>query len=335
MALDTNTFTEYATNGTKQIREDLAKQIYNVDPYRTPLLNMAKKARATNTYHEWTVDVIPAQNTGNAQLDGDALTADQLYAAGRMGNYTQISRKVCEISGTMQAVNTVGKFGTMGYQLLKASKALKRDMEGILTANAAQNAGAAGTARVSGGITSYLTVNNVFQSGGSPAGANPSGVVAAGNSINFGNGTTARTDNSTTSAITETNVRTLALNVYKNSGDSIEYLLCSPANKQNISAFTGPAGTRFNQIVDKRFATAIDVYESDFGPTKVVPDIFLARSKDVFAVNPEYVGVAYLRPFQTVPVAKDSDADRKAIVVEYCLEVRNERALGGIFDTTG
>jgi len=334
MSVPTNTNTEYATNGTKQIREDLAKQIYNVDPYRTPVLNMAKKARATNTFHEWTVDVIPAQ-ASNAQLDGDDATADQLYSAGRLGNYTQISRKVVQISGTEQAVNTVGKFGSMGYQLLKASKAVKRDMEFGLTNNAAQNAGAAGTARVSAGLPAWITVNTVKQTGGSPAGADPTGVTAAGNSINFGNGSTARTDNSTTSAVTESNLRTLALNVYKNSAETIEYLVCSPANKQNISAFTGPAGTRFNQITDKRFATAIDVYESDFGPIKIVPDIFQARSKDIFAVNPEYVGVAYLRPFATVPLSKTGDSDRKMLIVEYCLEVRNERALGGIFDTTG
>ena len=146
----------------------------------------------------------------------------------------------------------------MGYQLLKASKALKRDMEGILTANAARAAGSASVARVSGGITSYLTANPVFNSGGAPAGANPTGVTAAGNAINFGNGTTARTDSGTAVAITEANVRSAVLNTFKNSGEVPEYCLLSAANKQNVSAFTGPAGTRFNQIKDKRFATAID-----------------------------------------------------------------------------
>lgn len=76
-------------------------------------------------------------------------------------------------------------------------------------------------------------------------------------------------------------------------------------------------------------------YETDFGPVKMIPDLWLARSKDVFLVNPEYVGVAYLRPFATVPLSKTGDSDRKMLIVEYALEVRNERAIGAIFDTTG
>lgn len=335
MSVPTNTYTEFASNATKQIREDLSPKIYNVDPYKTPVLNMAKKAKATNTFHEWTVDVIPAQGS-NAQIAGDDAAADQLYAAGRLGNYTQISRKVVQIDGSLQATNTVGKFGSMGYQLLKASKALKRDMEYGLTNNAASAVGAAGTARVSGGLPAWLTVNTVHQTGGSPnSGADPSGVTAAGNSINFGNGTTARTDDSSTAALTETQVRTLALDVYKNSAETIEYLVMSPKNKQVVSTFTGPAGTRFNQIEDKVFHTAIDRYETDFGLIKVVPDIFLAQSGDCYAINPQYLRVAFLRPFETVPLAKTGDADRKMLIVEYTLEVGNEKAEGGIFDTTG
>jgi len=49
MAVPSNTVQTYTASS--QTREDLAKQIYNVDPYQTPLLNMAKKAKATNTYH--------------------------------------------------------------------------------------------------------------------------------------------------------------------------------------------------------------------------------------------------------------------------------------------
>jgi len=47
------------------------------------------------------------------------------------------------------------------------------------------------------------------------------------------------------------------------------------------------------------------------------------------------VRVAYLRPFQTVPLAKTGDADRKLLLVEYTLEVGNEKAVGAIFDTNG
>jgi hypothetical protein len=48
MTVPTNTFQVYTQ---VNIREDLINAIYNVDPFKTPLLNMAKKAEANQTYH--------------------------------------------------------------------------------------------------------------------------------------------------------------------------------------------------------------------------------------------------------------------------------------------
>lgn len=237
----------------------------------------------------------------------------------RLGNYTQICQKTIQISGTSQAVVAAGGSNKMGYQLLKKSKELKRDMEGILTNNAAKSAGSSSTARVSAGITSWLGTNTVFGAGG----ANPGSL----------NGTATRTDGTQT-ALTEAQVKSMAQKVFTNSGESPDYGLVSPANKQNISAFSGP-GTRFTQVEDKVLATAIDVYETDFGAIKLVPDIFLARSRDTFWINSQYVAIAYLRPFQTNPLAKTGDSDQKQLLVEWTLELGNEKAIGAIFDTNG
>jgi len=90
----------------------------------------------------------------------------------------------------------------------------------------------------------------VFQTGGSPSGADPSEGAPF-------NGTQPRTYNSAKVAITEAQVKTVLQKIYTSSGESPEYALCSPVNKQNISAFTGP-GTRFNQVEDKVLKTAVD-----------------------------------------------------------------------------
>lgn len=301
------------------IREDLGNKIMNVDPYKTPLLNMAKKSSAQQTYHEWNTDSLAAQNLSNAAVEGDNPTNITVAPTVRLGNYTQISQKTIQISGTSQAVVAAGGSNKMGYQLLKKSKELKRDMEGILTNNAAKVAGSSTTARVSAGITSWLGSNTVFGSGG----ANPAAL----------NGTNTRTDGTQT-ALTEAQVKTMAQKVYSSSGESPDYGLVSPTNKQNISAFSGP-GTRFTQVEDKVLATAIDVYETDFGPIKLVPDIFLARSRDTFWINSQYVSIAYLRPFQTNPLAKTGDSDQKQLLVEWTLELGNEKAIGAVFDTNG
>ena len=325
MTVPTNTYQVYTQTN---VREDLINAIYNVDPYKTPLLNMAKKTEANQTYHEWNIDGLAAQNLANAAVEGDVPTNQVVNPTGRQGNYCQISNKTIEISGTSQAVVAAGGTNKMGYQLLKKSKELKRDMEGILTANAAKAAGSSSTARITAGLPSFVLTNSTFGTGG----VAPTGVTTVGTST-FGNGTTTRT-NGTNAAITEAQVKTVLQKIYTASGESPEYALCSPVNKQNISAFTGP-GTRFIEVEDKVLQTAVDVYESDFGDVKIIPDIFLARSGDIYYINPNYIRVAYLRPFQTIPLAKIADADQKMLLVEWSLEVGNEHAHGANYDTTG
>jgi hypothetical protein len=328
MTVPTNTLQIYTQTN---IREDLIDAIYNVDPFKTPLFNMAKKAEARQTYHQWDIDALAAQNTANAAVEGDNPTNIALTPTAKVGNYTQISNKTIQISGTSQSVIAAGGSNKMGYQLLKKSKELKRDMEGILTLNQAAVVGTSSTARQLAGMPAWVATNDVFQN--SSSGAQPTGYSTIG-SENFYNGTTARTYNGTQTAVTEAQMKTVLQLVYTNSGESPEYCLLSPTNKQNVSAFTGP-GTRFIEVEDSTLMTKVDVYESDFGEVKMVPDIFLAKSHDMYFINPNYLRVAYLRPFQTIPLAKTGDSDQKMLLVEYTLEVGNEHAHGAIYDTTG
>lgn len=326
MSVPANTFQVYTQ---KNIREDLINAIYNVDPFKTPLLNMAKKDSAKQTNHEWDTDSLAAQNLNNAAVEGDDPVAQNLTPTARMGNYTQISTKTIQISGTTQAVVAAGGSNKMGYQLLKKSKELKRDMEGILTYNNAKSAGSSSAARIMAGLPCWLQNNVVFQTGGTPSGANPA-LAANG----WTDGSQTRVYNSVKVAVTEAMVKSALQKAYNASGDCPEYALVSSVNKQNISAFSGP-GTRFIEVEDKTLRTVVDVYESDFGDVKIIPDIFLANSGDIFFINPNYVRVAYLRPFQTIPLAKTGDSDKKELLVEYTLQMGNEHAHAAIFDTNG
>lgn len=321
MTVPSNTLQVYTQTN---IREDLIDAIYNVAPFKTPFFNMCKKAEAKQTYHEWDTDSLANQNLGNAAVEGDNPTNIALTPTVRLGNYTQISTKTIQISGTSQSVVAAGGSNKMGYQLLKKSKELKRDIEGILTNNAAKVAGSSSTARILAGWPAWCATNETFNA---TSGADPSEGTPF-------NGTQPRTYSSAQTAIAESAVKTVLQLIYKNSGESPEYGLMSPANKQNYSAFTGP-GTRFIEVEDSTLLTKVDMYESDFGEIKLIPDIFLSTSKNVMYVNPNYVRVAYLRPFQTIPLAKTGDSDQKMLLVEYTLEVGNELAQGTHYDTTG
>lgn len=318
MAAPTGTLLTYAQSN---IREDLIDLIYNVDPYKTPLLNTAKRVKANQTNHEWDTDALAAQNLSNAAKQGDDATGATLVNTTRLGNYTQISQDTVIISGTSQAVIAAGGSNKMGYQVNKTAKALKRDMEGILTQNQAKLVGNTTTAQLLGGLPCWLITNTQFNAA---SGANPSA----------SDGAHTRTYSSSSTAISEATVKTLLQSIYRNSGDCPERCFLSPANKQNVSAFAGP-GTRFIEVEDKTLETAVDVYSSDFGDIKMIPDIFLAVKQDMYFINPGFVRIAYLREFQVTPLAKTGDADKKQLLAEYTLELGNEKAHGGIYDTTG
>lgn len=326
MSVPSNTYQTYTQTN---IREDLSNLIFNVDPFKTPVLNMTKKNKATQSNHEWDTDSLAAQNLSNAQVEGDDPSAQTLTPTARMGNYVQTSNKVVQLSGKSQAVVAAGGTNKMGYQLMKKSKELKRDIEGILTYNSAKAAGNSSTAAKMGGLPCWIYTNTVFQTGGTPAGANPSL-----NANGWTDGSSTRTYNSASAALTETMVKSVLQKIYSASGESPEYAVVSPVNKQIISGFAGP-GTRFIEVEDKTLKTAVDVYQSDFGDVKIIPDIFLAQSKDCWFINPNYLRVAYLRPFQTTPLAKTGDSDKKMLLVDYTLEVGNEKAHGLITDTNG
>lgn len=137
MTLPSNTFTRYDAVGN---REDLANIIYNVDPVDTPFMSGIGRSTATNTLHEWQTDALAAA-AQNAKLEGDTYTNDSLSATTRVSNYTQIATKVIGVSGTQQAMNPAGRANELAYQLEKAMKAIKRDMEFDLMNNQAPSNG--------------------------------------------------------------------------------------------------------------------------------------------------------------------------------------------------
>lgn len=316
MAVPSNTYQTYQTVG---IREDLIDKVFNLSPTETPLVAAIPRVKATQTKHEWLTDSLAAP-AANAQIEGDDAAADVITAATRLSNYTQISRKVAQVSGTDTAVKGAANVNTMQYALLKKSKELKKDMEFALFANQSATAGNATTARLSAGIPAWLQSNVVFNSGGTPAGANP---VSPG---------TARTDSGTLVTVTEAQVKTVLADAFTNTGKNPKLAFMNAAHKQLFSTFTGNV-TRFVDVAGKnaKLQTAYEVYVSDFGDVKLVPDLQM-RARDIIFINPEYLAMAYLRAFEKVPLSKTGDSTRIALYAEYCLEMRNELGHGAIFD---
>ena len=312
MAQPTNLYDTYDTTG---IREDLVDVIYNVSPEDTPILSAIPRTTAKSTKHEWQLDSLATPAT-NAVIEGDEATVDAMSATTRAFNYCQISDKVIAVSGTQAAVDAAGRADEMAYQIAKKSKELKKDMEFDLIEPNVQAVGSATAARELGSIPTWLATNGD---------AGTSGTLSTGSGTDLPGSGTDR-------ALTEAILKTVIKEVYVSGGD-MDMLVCPPSVKQTISGFNANT-TRFGPADKKTEFAAIDVYSSDFGDLKIVPNRVMATTdaKDVFIIQRDMLATAYLRDFMIQDLSKTGDSDKKQLLCEYTLEVRNEAAHGIILD---
>jgi hypothetical protein len=312
----------YATYTTVGIREDLADIIYNISPTETPFMSGVGKTKATNTLHQWQTDALSAV-AANAQAEGATITYPTINPTVKLGNYTQISSKSVQLSGTNEATVAAGRNSELAYQVAKSAKELKRDMETALLSNVAAAAGNAGApTRKLGGVQTWISTNVSAGVGGSGAG-----------------GGAIRTDG-TQRAFTETLLKDVLVDCF-NSGGNPNMIMVNAFNKQTLSGFTG-GSTRFDAAEDRRLITSIDVYESDFGTMQVAPNRFIRGAnataakigQDALVLEMDMFAVSFLRDFSLQNPAQTADADQRFMVAEYTLESRNEAASGMVTDLT-
>jgi hypothetical protein len=298
--------TAFKTYDATAIREDLSDVIYDISPTDTPFMSsIAGKGSVSNTLFEWQTEALASAVINNYHVEGaDAGTAATTVTA-RVTNQTQISKKVVEVSGSHEAVNNAGKKSELAHQLAKASKELKRDMEGSLLADNAAAAGNATTARETRGAAHWITTN----------------VTDAGTS-------------GTHAAMVEADVLAAAEAVWTAGGEASTILL-GATNKKLITAMSGRADS-VRSVSDNNttIQNAVDVYVSDFGTYNIVMDRFCDQDV-VYFLDHDMWSVDYLRDFQTVDIARAGDGEKKMLLVEYGLRCGNEAANAKIRYTTG
>jgi hypothetical protein len=307
MAKVTNAFDTYSATAD---REDLSNIIYNISPMQTPFMSSIGTRNVKNVVFDWQTEVLPTPSS-SGELEGFELSRSAAQATVRESNVCMISKRDATVSGSQEVSDAAGKRSEMAHQLALMAKALKRDMEEALCQNGAKTTGNATTARVTGGFESWVETNVSRGSGGSGAGNGAAPV------------------DGTQRELTEALLKDVLQLSFENGGEP-SLAICGPHNKQIISGFTGRSQAR--QMIDANTVEAsVSIYSSDFGELQIVPSN-RSREKSLLLVDPEYAKVAYLRNFQTVDIATIGDAETKMIVVEYGLEVSNEKAHGIVAD---
>jgi len=312
MTLPADSFTTYDAIGN---REDLSDLIAMISPTDTPFMSGIAGRNATATKFEWQTDALAAASDANANLEGDDATTDASTPTVRLDNQTQILDKVPRVTGTQRAVDSAGRADEMDYQIMKRTKEIKRDLESSLTANKAKVVGNNTTARVMAGIESWIATNDDFGAGGvSPA----------------GDGTDTRTDG-TQRAFAESQLKSVISACWEEGGEP-DTIMVGSFNKQALSAFSG-GSTRNIDATEKKLVNAVDVYVSDFGTMKVVPNRF-QRARTALVLEMDRWKLATLRPLFRETLAKTGDTDRVQLIMEVSLQSSNEAASGSVNDLT-
>jgi hypothetical protein len=298
------------------LREDLGDIIYDISPMDTVFMSRASRGTAKSTTHEWLADSLTA-SAHNAEIEGNAFSAQSRALPSRLKNYTQISRKEYEVTGTAQKVDNAGMRELMSYHRMRAGKELKRDVE---TSNLGHNAASAGTstsARVSGSVSPWIYELNHIKLTGQTVWSTTA--PASGFATATGPG-------ASTTALTEADLKS-ALQKPWSCGGSVDTIMCNATVYNQISAFTGLA-TRFRDVGSKQQAQIIgaaDVYVSAFGSHNIQLSRYIP-SATIYCLDMSSWQIDYLRPFQTIDIAKIGDAERQMMLAEWTLVAKTPRA---------
>lgn len=309
MAKVTNAFASYSATAN---REDLSNVIANIDPFDTPFTTMAGTRSVSNRTFDWQTESLPAVNASNADEEGFLVSPAAATPTVRLNNNTQISHRDATVAGSQENMDAAGKKSEMAHQMALVSKALKRDVESILVGVQARVVGNdSGTARKTRAFEHFVQTN-----------------ISNGTSYAYTNETTAVTDG-TLRTLTET-IFNDSLQACYTAGAEPTTAMVGPAIKRKISAFTGRSGSQI-AIAKAEVVNAVDVYRSDFGDIKIMPSRW-SRARTVLLIDPQYVKVAWFRPYFTKDIPIAGDAQGKMIIGEYGLEVTNEKAHAKIAD---
>ncbi len=296
MAIPSNTFTTYEAIGN---REDLTDIITTISPIDTWVTGNTGSTRAEARFHEWQNDTLTAAGE-NITIEGDSATTVQVTPTSRSGNYTQILRKVFQVTDTQNAVRVAGRESESSYQLTKHLKELARDIEYALVINASSASGASGTARRMTGILGFISSNNTTGTG------------------------------TANEALTEDMLNDNLQDIWA-AGGFPSNVLAGSFQKRTISGFS--TNTRNITASSKQVTAAIDIYESDFGTVAIRLHHQLNTTAPGTLIVLGDMGhwvKAWLRPVRSEQLARVSSSERFMIEAELTLESRAEAGHGKI-----
>jgi len=287
----------YKTYEQIGLAEDVSNIISDITPTDTPMYSMIKTEKVHARQYSYMTDSLAAA-ASNAQLEGFTASAGTAIPTTMINGNTQILQKTFQVSATADAVKAYGRAKETAYQLSKALKEIKKDVEFAFVG--------ASNATVAGNATTAREMDSADQ------------LIGSGNTTAGGS-----------SALTEAMIVATGQAVYNNGGDAT-ILMVKPADSLIIAGFTGAAGrTREFNDGNKTLTNAVNLYVSPFGEYKVTLNRH-QMTTHAFLLDPSMWRTASLRPFARTLLAKTGDSDTHMVVGELGLMHKNPLGSGQI-----
>ena len=287
----------YQTYQQIGIAENISDLISDVTPSDTPFYSMIKSEKVHNRVYQYQTDSLAAA-AANAQVEGFTATSGTAIPTTMISGNTQILAKTFAVSATADAIKAYGRAKETAYQLSKALKEIKKDVEFAFVG--ASNAGTAGNATTAREMDSadQLIDASVTTAGG-------------------------------TAALTEAMITACHQALYNAGGDP-SVLMVKPADSLIIAGFTGAAG-RSREFNDGNttLTSVVNLLVSPFGELKVVLNRH-QMTTNAFLLDPSMWRTATLRPFTRTLLAKTGDSDTHMVVGELGLMHKNPLGSGQI-----
>jgi hypothetical protein len=287
----------YKTYEQIGLAEDVSNIISDITPTDTPFSSMIKSEKVHARQYQYQTDSLAAA-ASNAQLEGFTASSGTAVPTVMITGNTQILQKTFQVSATADAIKAYGRAKETAYQLSKALKEIKKDVEyAFVGASNATVVGNATTAREMASADQLIA----------------SGVTTAGGSA----------------ALTEAKILANGQALYAAGGDA-SVLMVKPADSLIISGFTGASGrTREFNDGNKTLTNVVNLYVSPFGEYKVVLNRH-QMATHAFLLDPSMWRTASLRPFARTLLAKTGDSDTHMVVGELGLMHKNPSGSGQI-----
>ncbi|MGL5583604.1 MAG: SU10 major capsid protein [Cetobacterium sp.] len=305
------------TFNLKGNKQSFANWISNLSPTETPFTSMIGKESVDQTTYSWQIDRLSKPKTQADIQEGSAFTSPTLTPTIVKENFTQIFRKVVRVSDTTKKIGLYGRSSELQYQMEKAGKAIKRDIEYANLQSTTGNVSADNTAGRMFGFKSLCALKSVADlTTGAKTHQEYEIAEADWNKGKF---------------FSEKEIFDMTYNLYM-AGSKADKIMVHPKYMRIFSDLIGASGnahvTRMFDGLSTKYNSFVSKIRDPLGQEyEIIPNRFMPEDHVFFFTPSDWTQMVLREPAKT-QLAKNGSFEKWMIEAELGLRHRNPYASG-------